>query len=231
MSDDQEPYDKLYELYKSGTYSIEDAMAYLGIAPAEHDALRDNVRRYLDSFPTSSDSKIVAGVDPAFGPDKTGVVVGKIHQGNFKLIEVSLIKAEDVVYPHPTGSILCNVCGGTGTEILFQLRRECPTCEGTGWLGGKARVATANVKVQLKKPAEHITLNFALPGSWAWAQLQMEEGKKVRRKVWRAEVYTRYDQDQRVLLCEKDPNFGELISLSSGEAEDATDWELFTRSG
>jgi hypothetical protein len=177
----------------------------------------------------SKEPKIVCGVDPGLGPSKTVVAVGKVHQGNFELISVDLIRAEDVVYPHPTGSMQCPACGGSGEEILFQVPRECSPCEGTGWSGGKARVATANVKVQVQKPAEHITLKFAVPGSWAWAELQMAEGKKVRRKAWHRAVYTRNGESQCFMLCTKDPDLGELIHLTPGEEKDkqATDWELF----
>lgn len=106
----------------------------------------------------SDDPEILCGVDPGIGADCTALAVCKVENNTFKLIEFSLVS--DVVTPHPVGSIQCTTCHGIGEEVLFQVPRECPTCEGTGWLGGKARVATANVKVQLKKPADHITLKF-----------------------------------------------------------------------
>jgi len=175
--------------------------------------------------------KFVVGMDFNHKPSKTGVAVAKAHKGEFKLISFDLVNAENLATPHPTGSIQCTGCHGTGEEILFMLPRECPTCEGTGWLGGKARVATANMKVQLKKPAEHITLNFAVTGTWAWAQERMANGQKVRRKTWHSAMYKRNNESLCVILCEKDSNLGELIHLNPGsvdEDQQATDWELFS---
>ena len=180
--------------------------------------------------------KFVVGRDFNHDPSKTVAELVKNHEGEFKLISFDLVNAENLVTSHPTGSILYTGCHGTGEEILFQVPRECPTCEGTGWLGGKTRVATANVKVQVKKPAEHITLNFAILGTWAWAQEQMANGQKVRRKASPPASYQRQHEYLGLILCRKDPNLGELIhsGLSPGsvdEDQQATDWELFPDAG
>jgi hypothetical protein len=50
---------------------------------------------------------------------------------DFQLISIDLVR--ETVYPHPTGCLLCNECEGSGTDVLFQVPRDCEACNGTGW--------------------------------------------------------------------------------------------------